>query len=318
MRAARGLTRLAYRPDMAELSPQGLKVLIEVARRGSFTAAAEALGYTQSAISRQIGALESAAGSPLFERQARGVRATPAGEVLLRHAERVAAQLEAAGLELAGLRDRLAGRVVLGAYPTIAAGLVPRAIAHVVRRHPDLSVSLREASSATLLQRLTAGRIEVAVVATGEGLPDVDLTPLRTRAISTGTGLGVALSAQHPLSTSELIDVEVLAHEAWIVGVGAEGEPHFGAWPTLARPRVAFEAQGWPTRLGLVAAGLGICLVPGFAAGIVPRGVVWRPVQDPALRLERQTLIVTAVNPSGAVDAVVRAIEGEASRWGRA
>ena len=125
---------------MSELTLTGLRVLVEVARRGSFTATAEALGYTQSAISRQIGAAEDAVGGPLFERQARGVRPTPAGEVLLRHARKVVAHLEAADLEIAGLRDRLAGRLAVGAYPTAAAVLVPRAIARLRAEHPGLDV----------------------------------------------------------------------------------------------------------------------------------------------------------------------------------
>src|SRR3954451_7359970 len=87
-----------------------------------------ALGYTQSAVSRQVAAMEQAAGAPLFERLARGVRPTGAGTVLLRHAAVLLEGVDAATLELGGLRDRLEGRLAVGAYPAMLAMLVPRAL----------------------------------------------------------------------------------------------------------------------------------------------------------------------------------------------
>lgn len=272
---------------MPELTLTGLRVMLEVAQRGSFTAAAEALGYTQSAVSRQIIATEAAVGAPLFERQARGVRPTQSGEALVRHARQVLAHVEAAEQEIAGLRDRIAGRLAVGAYPTAAAALVPRAIARLQRAHPGVTVSLWEAGSPAQLRRLRAGRIEMAVVAIGEGLPDYDFTGLRVEVVRTGRGMGVAVSTDHPLASREQVHVADLAQEAWIVGAGGEGEPQFGAWPTLEDPRVAYEARGWQTRLGLVAAGLGVSVLPGLAADTVPNGVKWLRVEDPALVLKR-------------------------------
>lgn len=299
---------------MSELTLVGLRVVVEVAQRGSFTAAAEALGYTQSAVSRQIGATEAAVGTPLFERQARGVRPTPSGEALLRHARHVLAQLEAAELEIAGLRDRIAGRLLVGAYPTAAASLVPRAIARLRTAHPALTVTLWEASSPAQLRRLRAGRIEVAVVATGDGLPDYDFDGLRVEAIRPGRGLGVAVSADHPLASRDEVHVDDIAQEAWIVGAGGEGEPQFGAWPTLASARVVHEARGWQTRLGLVAAGLGVSVLPGLAADTIPRGVKWVRVRDPALVQRRETVVVTAADRSPGASAVVRAMHDEMTR----
>ena len=109
---------------MSELTLVGLRVVLEVARTGSFSAAAERLEYTQSAVSRQVAVTEKAAGAPLFERHARGVRLTAAGEVLVRHAGRVLDGVAAASQELAGLRDRLAGRLVVGGFPTATAALL--------------------------------------------------------------------------------------------------------------------------------------------------------------------------------------------------
>ncbi|SFS84811.1 LysR family transcriptional regulator [Streptomyces sp. ok210] len=296
---------------MPELTLTGLRVTLEVAQRGSFTAAAEALGYTQSAVSRQIIATEAAVGAPLFERLARGVRPTLSGETLLRHARRMLAHAEAAELEIAGLRDRLAGRLAVGAYPTAAAALVPRAIARLQKAHPALTVSLWETGSPAQLRRLRAGRIEMAVVAIGEGLPDYDFTGLRIEVIGAGRGMGVAVHASHPLASRDEVHVDELAQEAWIVGAGEEGAPQFGAWPTLESPRVAYEARGWQTRLGLVAAGLGISVVPGLAADIVPKDVKWLRVEDPAFVPKRQTAMVTAADASAGARAMLQAMRDE-------
>ncbi|HEX7303099.1 LysR family transcriptional regulator [Lentzea sp.] len=293
---------------MSGMTLVGLRVVVEVARRGSFTAAADALGYTQSAVSRQVNSVETAVGSPLFERWARGVRPTPAGEALLGHARKVVAHLEAAELEIAGLRDKIAGRLAAGAYPTAAASFVPRAVARLKAAHPALAVRLDEAGSPVLLRRLRAGRIEVAVIAVGDGLPDYDLAGLRAEPVPAGRGFGIAVANGHPFASQESVDVRDLADQVWIVGTGREGDPQFGAWPTLTEPTIGHEARTWQTRLGMVAAGLGVSVLPGLAADIVPRGVTWVPVRDPGLVERRRTLVVTDEHRSPAADAFTQAL----------
>ncbi|ANZ40396.1 LysR family transcriptional regulator [Lentzea guizhouensis] len=267
---------------MSEMTLAGLRVVVEVARRGSFTAAADVLGYTQSAVSRQVGAVETAVGSPLFERWARGVRPTAACEALLRHAAGPS-RLEAAELRRWRLKEA----------------------------HPALTVRLGEAGSPVLLRRLRAGRIEVAVIAVGNGLPDYDLAGLRTESVPGGRGFGVAVANGHLFASQAEVDVRDLAGQVWIVGAGQEGDPQFGAWPTLAAPVIGHEARTWQTRLGLVAAGLGVSVLPGLAADVVPRGVTWVPVNDPGLVERRRTVVVTAEDRSPAADAFVRAVRGE-------
>lgn len=290
---------------MSDLTVTGLRVVLEVARTGSFTAAAGGLGYTQSAVSRQVAAVEAAVGSEVFERRARGVALTAAGQVLARHARRVLDQLTAAELEIAGLRDRLAGRLVVGAFPVAAATWVPRTIARLREEHPGLVVDLREAGSPAQLRLLRAGRIEVAVVAHGAGLPDQDLDGLRAEPLSRGT-FGVAVAVTHPLAHRGEVDVADLVDEPWVVGAG-EG-PQFTAWPTLTEPHIAFRVPSWQTRLGLVAAGLGVTLLPAASASIVPRGVAWLRVRDPHLDLDRESLAVTAAEPGASAAAFVRAL----------
>lgn len=303
---------------MSDLTLAGLRVVLEVARTGSFTAAAERLGYTQSAISRQVAASERASGGPLFERRARGVRPTAAGDVLVRHASRVLDGVTAATQELAGLRDQLAGRLVVGGYPTVMADLVPRALARLLSAHPGVQVQLVESSTPAQLSALRRGRLEVAVLATGAGLPDYDLDGLDRTPVRSGRGAGVAVAASHPFAGRPDVAAEELVGQTWIVGASADGSPEFGAWPGLDEPRIAFAVRDWMTRLGLVAAGLGIALMPGSAARVVPRGVHWVPVRTEGASLGRSTWAVTATQPSPAATAFVCALVEEVRSWSAA
>jgi DNA-binding transcriptional LysR family regulator len=154
--------------------------------------------------------------------------------------------------------------------------------------------------------------VEVAVVATGDGLPTYDLEGLRLTALRSARGAGVAVAESHPFAVRERIEPDELTHQAWVVGPRSGDAPEFGAWPGIAEPRITFTARDWPTRLGLVAAGLGIALVPGIAAQAVPRGVRWIPVRDDTGGLRRALWAATNGNPSAAAVAMVHALEEEA------
>jgi DNA-binding transcriptional LysR family regulator len=291
---------------VAELTLVGLRVVHEVAARGSFTAAAEALGYTQSAVSRQVAAMEQAAGAPLFERLARGVRPTPAGRVLLRHAAAVLERTDAAALELRGLEDRLEGRLAVGAFPSALGALVPRAIAALRREHPGVVVTLREASTPALLQRVRAGRLEVGIVALGVD-EHAAADDLRCDLLLRGRTL-VAVAADHRLALRGTVDPAELEGEPWIVGAGREGDPQFTTWPGLpGTPRVAFALRDWPGRLGLVAAGLGIAVVPSIAAQTVPAGVALLEVDGP-MADRRSAYAATSPDRSPGAEALVGAL----------
>ena len=119
-----------------------LTVLREVALRGSFSAAAEALAYTQPAVSQQIARLEKQVGVKLIEREPRGIRLTPAGEVLVRHTERIIAQLAAADEELLAVAEQARGRLRIGSFATAAGTLVPRAVAQFRRLRPAVEVEI--------------------------------------------------------------------------------------------------------------------------------------------------------------------------------
>src|SRR3954449_4972634 len=141
------------------LDVRRMRVLREVAVRGSFSAAADALAYTQSAVSQQIAALEREAGSTLVERNARGVRLTDAGRALVEHADGILARLAAAEEELEAIAGVRGGRLRLASFPTAGATLVPLAIAEFSKQHPGVELSLVEAEVEESIPRLKAGAL---------------------------------------------------------------------------------------------------------------------------------------------------------------
>ena len=296
---------------MAELTVTALRVVHAVVGTGSFTATADLLGYTQSAVSRQVAAAESAAGVPLFVRGARGVVPTAAGALVARRAATVLSELDAVGKDLAGLADRLGGRVVLGAFPTAMWALAPRAVAAVRRQHPGLTVDLQEASTPAQLRQLRAGRIDVAVIGLGADLPAYDLAGLHRSHLLDGHSL-VAVSQGHRFAGRAQVSVTELAEEEWIIGKGLRGDPQFGAWPTLLTPKVAYAARDWHARLGLVSAGLGITTLPEIAAVALPADLATVRVDDPAW-FGRAAFAVTRAERAAGVDVVVAALRDVAA-----
>jgi DNA-binding transcriptional LysR family regulator len=297
---------------MADFTLTGLRVVQAVVDTGSFTAAADALGYTQSAVSRQVAATEAAAGVPLFVRGARGVAPSPAGMMLARRAATALNEIDAVSTDIAGLQDHVTGRVAIAAFPAAAAVLVPRTLARLRNDHPGLIVEFGEESSPTQLRQLRAHRIDVAVIGVGPDLPAYDFEGLRSDLLLDG-GLLLAVPAGHRFAGRGTIPVTELRDEPWIVGKGLRDDPQFGAWPTLDHPRIAYAAREWPTRLGLVATGLGIAVLPEVAAAVVPTGVRIVQVDDPAW-LGRAIVAVTVRDRSPEVTATVDALRHEAAQ----
>ncbi|MEU8529324.1 LysR family transcriptional regulator [Streptomyces sp. NPDC048629] len=247
------------------------EVFLAVAREGSFTAAARTLGYTQSAVSRQVQTLEDEVGAELFERLPRGVRLTEPGRVLLPHAEAVRDRLAAARAELEALRTLDGGLLRVGSFSSANAALVPRAQAEFRRRHPGIAVTRTEGPSVKHLGLLAAGEEDLAVVspavpvATPEG---VTLHHLLDEPML------VALPRDHAQSGRRAVRLAELADEEWIVGNERLGDTLFR--PVVAAgftPRTALVVHDWLAKLGAVAAGLGITLVPALAAAAVRRDV---------------------------------------------
>ncbi|MFI6950431.1 LysR family transcriptional regulator [Streptomyces sp. NPDC050422] len=257
-----------------EPSVTGLRVLREIGERGSFTAAATELGYTQSAVSRQVAALERAAGVKLFDRRPGGVTLTAPGRTLLRHAVVALDALSAAERELKGLAPER-GVVRLGSFPTAGALIVPRALAAMRRTQPGIRVTTREATTPVLVRALRAGTIDVAVLAVRPPYRALDdRTPrLQCETLMT-TELLLAVPADSALGSRAEVDLEELADQDWIAGASNPAEPMMGVWPGLpGRPRITHTARDWLTKLHLVAAGCGITTLPPGLADAVPPGV---------------------------------------------
>ncbi|MFC9294151.1 LysR family transcriptional regulator [Streptomyces sp. NPDC057011] len=247
--------------------PHGLyEVFLRVAREGSFTAAAQGLGYTQSAVSRQIQALEEEWGAALFDRLPRGVRLTEAGRVLLPHAEGMRGRLRAARAELDALRSLGGGMLRIGAFAAADVTLVPRAMAAFGERYPGVTVVHTEGPTAKHVALLAEGGLDLAVLSTPDGvaLPGPDLHHLLDEPMY------VALPRAHRFAGRAGVRLAELADEEWIEG-DVRPERTLLA-PALAdgfRPRVAFRVNDWTAKQGFVAAGLGITVLPALAAGAV-------------------------------------------------
>jgi DNA-binding transcriptional LysR family regulator len=257
---------------MAEvLSPTGLRVLREVAQTGSFSAAAASLGYTQSAVSRQVAALEAAVRHRLFERGRRGVTLTPAGARLLTSAVRVLDELDSARRELAGEQTR--GRPVrVGAFPAAAAGLVPKALATLP---PELDVSLREATTPALTRALRAGTLDLAILARTPPFrpPDAESPPLDLTTLSERE-LAIGVAANHPLARTEAVEVGDLQGQVWVASRSDSGDTLLGVWPGLPdRPDVRYIVRDWLAKLQIVAAGLAITTVAPVMLDVLPEGI---------------------------------------------
>ncbi|MFD8244865.1 LysR family transcriptional regulator [Nocardia sp. NPDC059691] len=261
---------------MDEFTVSGLRVVREAAACGSFSTAAENLGYTQSAVSRQIALMERAAGRALFERHARGVQPTEAGRIVLRHADVVLGELEQARHDIRHLTARPAGRLRVGAFSTAMAALVPGAISATHDR--QVRISLREGLSPRLLTAVSRGRLDLAVVTAPDPLPSgVEIEPL------VDDPLVVVVPPTHPLAGATSATPDVLRDERWIAGSQEPSATLLGAWRDPDwEPDIAFVARDWFAKLGLVAAGLGITVVPGIAVPVLPPTVALLRIDHPA------------------------------------
>ena len=253
------------------LDVKRLRVLREVARTGSFSAAAEVLGYTQSAVSQQVSALEREAGARLLQRGARGVTLTDAGRALVDHTDSILARLSAAEEELEAIAGLRGGRLRLASFPTAGATLVPLAIAMFSDRHPEVELSLIEAEPEDSLPALRGGELDVALTFEYSSLPtgaspplgqDVELTHLLDDPHY------VALPLDHPLARRRTVRLEQLADESWSQADcgGLCGRMHVTVCEAAGfEPRVGFQSDDYNVVQGLVAADVAISLIPELA-----------------------------------------------------
>ncbi len=278
------------------LSVPRLNVLKEVAYRGSLSAAAEELSYTQSAVSQQIAALEAEAGLALLERHPRGVTLTAAGQTLIGHAEGILARVEAAEDALAAIAGLHGGRLRVASFPTAGATLMPRALALFRAAHPDVEVTLSEGEPEQVAPRLRAGELDLALLF--EFDDEAPLAPDITRTGLFEDPMYLALPHEHRLAARQRIRLADLAEEAWVqTSRESPCARHVvrSCYAAGFEPHVAFESDDYQTVQGLVAAGVGVALIPELALSAVREDIVIRALSPaPPVRL------ITAATPPGA------------------
>ncbi|HEY8473705.1 MAG TPA: LysR family transcriptional regulator [Natronosporangium sp.] len=258
------------------LDVRRLRLLRELAYRGTIAAVAEALAYTPSAVSQQLSALEREAGVPLLARSGRRVTLTPAGRLLVGHAEAVLERLERATAELAATRAELAGPLRIGAFPTAGRQLLPAALAILARDHPRLEPMVDEVDPADVPDRLRAGDLDVALIHEYTFVP---AEPDRDRAVPAEPLLEEPMYLAAPAGPAADPGPDPLrwaASEPWIVN-----RPGTLCYAMTIRacqaagftPRIRHRVDDFTTVLALVAAGQGVALVPQLAIAEPPAGV---------------------------------------------
>jgi DNA-binding transcriptional LysR family regulator len=262
-----------------------LQVLCEVVSLGSFSAAAEALSYTQSAVSQSIARLEGETGAPLVVRGRRGVAPTPAGAALVSHAERIFEQVRDAEADIAAAMGVRAGRLRVGSFPSGGATLMPPAVARFRRSHPDVVLTLEDGEPEEIVPRLRAGELDLALL--------YEFPGARPRRRRLGAGLRsvrlledpirVALPAEHPLAAKSQLVLTDLRDEPWVqTSASSPYARHVVSTCLRAgfEPTVAFESDDFDTVQGLVAAGVGVALIPRLALNRVHPAVAVRELRD--------------------------------------
>ena len=277
-----------------------LRVLREVAERGSFSAAADALSYTQSAVSQQIAALEAETGMTLLERGPRGVRLTGAGRTLVEHADGILTRLQAAEEELAALAGLRGGQLRMASFPTAGATLMPVAIAAFRASYPEVGLTLAEGEPEEIAPRLRAGEFDLALLfefATSEDRLTQEPDRERLKRVELlEDPLYLALPRGHRLAGKRKLRLGELRGEAWVqTSQSSPCARHVVRSCHAAgfEPNVAFESDDYQTVQGLVAAGVGVALIPELALTVV-----------------REDVVVRALSPHPPVRSVIAALPG--------
>ena len=266
------------------LDVRRLRVLSEVAAQGSFSAAGHALTLTQSAVSQHIAALEREVGQALVERGTRPLQLTDAGYALTRHATGIFARLDGAEQELEEIAGRRHGRLRFGSFPTALGTFVPAAFAHFRERHPEVVLLVIDDHLQRLVPRLEAGELDLALIYEHVALADLAARDLVREPLFDDRFRAV-LPEGHPLARRERLALADLAGETGVGGAETS------AWWRIVRescraagfaPEVGFTSDDAVAVQALVAAQLGVAVIPGLALTRPRPGVRVRDLAGPA------------------------------------
>jgi DNA-binding transcriptional LysR family regulator len=291
-------------------------VLRAVARHGSFSGAADALGYTQPAVSRQIATLEAETGAVLVTRAADGARLTEAGEVLVRHAETIFGALDEAETELHAVLGLEAGRLRVSAFSSAAASVMPLAIAEFRALHPHVRLVVEMMEAEESIPRLRCGELDLALdILAGQAAEPVAGEPVQ-RVHLFDDPMYVALPAEHRLADRVPLLLGDLAQEQWMLptNTGCPDARMFrrASFEAGFEPMVALESDHYHATLGLVAAGVGVALLPDLAARAARSDVVIREVGLPSRRI---VAAVPAGYRSSSTEAMLAVLRAVGAQW---
>ena len=293
-----------------------------VARHGSFTRAAAEVGVAQPALSQQIGRLEAELGVPVFDRTRRPILLTEAGHALLARVERVLVEVRLARAEMREFAGLGRGRLVIGTLPALAALWLPEVVGRFHARYGGVEVIVRDDHSDALGRLLAAGELDVAVLHVVPGLRRLDqLSPEITVKELFEEEMVLVVPPGHPLAGRRSADLARLSHEPFVTVSGALGLTHTlveGAAQAGFSPAVSVRAPNVTALRGLVAAGLGLAVIPrlvaeapGSPVAVVPlrprlpshtAAVAWRAgFHSPAVAALVDVLVehVAATDPAG-------------------
>jgi DNA-binding transcriptional LysR family regulator len=251
------------------LDVRRLRVLREVIGRGSFSAAAESLHLSQSAVSQQVAVLEREVGIPLLERTSDGPKLTAAGETLMEHGDAVICRLEEAEREIAQIAGLEGGRLRLSSFSTASATLMTRALSLFRERFPKIELEFTEDDPEVSFPALKRGDLDLAVLFDYPAFP-LDFSRDVEAEMIYEEPMRVALPPGHPLAAAKSVRIEDLAEEDWLCG----------AMPSSCRyqvinlcreagfePRITFQSEDYGVIKGFVAGGLGVSILPELAGG---------------------------------------------------
>jgi DNA-binding transcriptional LysR family regulator len=316
------------------LDTRRLRVLCEVARQGSFSGAALALGYTQPAVSRQIATLEAEVGALLVRRVPQGVVLTDAGRLLVDRGETILARLHDVEIELQALAGLDGGTLRLASFASAAASIVPLAIARFRDRHPAVELSIVMADPIDSLPRLRAGELDMVLshdplsgrtdeqwrlaVASANGSADVAGPDGLELVHLFDDPMYVAMPAGHSLADATPIELSSFANEPWMLATThscPDSRLFLRACHAAGfEPRIAFQNDDYPAILGFVAAGVGVALIPDMVARGVRDDVVVRELHPAG-----PTRPIFAVFPAGyrspAAGAMLGVLQEISERW---
>jgi DNA-binding transcriptional LysR family regulator len=284
------------------LSPDRLTVFREVVDRASFSAAADALSYSQSAVSQSIAALEREVGATLIERRRGGARPTAAGAALAAHVGGILAQIESAEAEIEAISAGRGGRLRTASFPTAGASLMPEAIARFRASHPGIEVTLAEGEPEEIGPRLRAGEFDLVLLFEFEGVGERMGAGMR-RFELLDDPLHLALPRAHRLADRAELRLEDLSEESWVQTSGTSPCARHVVRSCHAagfEPRVSFESDDYQTVQGLVAAGVGVALIPGLALATVRDDIAIRELlpRDPVRKVFAASPRAGAVTPA--------------------